>query len=215
MDPQQSSSLPPASQPLEGQDPYRVVGILVSAHGLHGWVRVKSLSDFPERLTQPGQRWIRPSGSRPTIPPAKVRASRSVDPIPMDLEAGHYLPTKDLYRVKLTQITDRTAAEHWIGSEILISYQDRPALAEDEYYLPDLMGMAVVHQQGRQPIGTVVGLITAGDDVLEVRADNGKVALIPFVKALVPLVDMQSRYLVVDPPPGLLEAFLDWSGPNP
>ncbi|NJL98963.1 MAG: ribosome maturation factor RimM [Synechococcaceae cyanobacterium RM1_1_27] len=192
---------------MEEQHPYRVVGILVGAHGLQGWVRVKLLSDFPARLTQPGRRWIRPLQSG-------ASASGSVSPIPMDLEAGHYLPTKDLYRVKLTQIPDRTAAEQWIGSEILVLGQDRPILAEEEYYLPDLIGMTVVHQQGRQPIGTVVGLITAGDDVLEVKAGNDKVALIPFVKALVPLVDMESRCLVVDPPPGLLEAFLDWDPPS-
>lgn len=171
-----------------------MVGVVVAAHGLQGRMRVKSLSDFPERLTQPGQRWLRRPGSDP--------------PTPMDLVSGQYFPAQDLYRIRLAPIKDRTTAESWIGAELLVSAQDRPTLAEDEYYLPDMIGMAVIHAQGGEEIGQLVGILAARDDVLEVQAPNGKRILIPFVKALVPEVDLPNRRLVVDPPPGLLEAYL-------
>ena len=35
-----------------------VVGLITSPHGINGKVKVKSLSDFEERFTKPGTRWL-------------------------------------------------------------------------------------------------------------------------------------------------------------
>ncbi|WP_375539253.1 ribosome maturation factor RimM [Blastococcus sp. TML/M2B] len=59
------------------------------------------------------------------------------------------------------------------------------------------------------PTGSVIGEVTAvrheAQDLLVVRRPEGGEALIPFVAALVPTVDLDGGFLVVDPPEGLLD----------
>ncbi|NJK62814.1 MAG: ribosome maturation factor RimM [Synechococcaceae cyanobacterium SM2_3_1] len=177
---------------------WQPVGQVVAAHGLKGWVRVHCLSDFPERLTEPGHRWLQ-------------RPGRDSHPVIMRLEQGQFFPNKRLYLVKFAELQDRNDAEAWIKAQILVSGQQRPRLQEDEFYLPDLIGMPVVHQPSGKSLGQVVGILPLGQDVLEVQTLQGGRLLIPFVKAIVPRVDLEAGYLEVIPPPGLLEGFLSES----
>jgi len=51
----------------------------------------------------------------------------------------------------------------------------------------------------------VVGVIPAGNDLLEVHiAGQRQPVLIPFVPAIVPIVELGARRIEIDPPPGLL-----------
>lgn len=58
---------------------------------------------------------------------------------------------------------------------------------------------------GGTPIGTVVDLIHAGNDLLEVRLSEGRRVLIPFVTPIVPRVEVSEGWLEITPPPGLLD----------
>ena len=55
------------------------------------------------------------------------------------------------------------------------------------------------------PIGTVVDLIHAGNDLLEVQLSEGRRVLIPFVTPIVPRVEIGDGWLEITPPPGLLD----------
>ncbi len=202
---------------------WQVVGQIVAAHGLKGWVRVRCLSDFPERLLQPGPRWLRPpsisgiTGSRPPSDrsrPGSVKGARSADPMPVQLVQGQFYPPKKLYLVQFEGLPDRTAAEAWVGAEVLISGNDRPDLEEDEYYLPDLIGLGVFHQPTGKKLGVLTTVIQAGNDLLEVTTDQQETILIPFVKEIVPVVDLNQGRIEVVPPVGLLETFIDWPLPE-
>jgi ribosomal 30S subunit maturation factor RimM len=46
---------------------------------------------------------------------------------------------------------------------------DRPVLGEDEYHVLDLIGLEVFNQLTGENIGTVVDIIPAGNDLLEVQ----------------------------------------------
>ncbi len=178
------------------------VGRIVAAHGLKGWVRVQSLSDFPERLLDPGPRWLQRKGEL------------TDQPLQMQLEHGQYYPNKNLYLVRFTEIADRTTAEAWVGASILVSRQDRPNLEEEEYYCPDLVGLDVFHQPTGQRLGQLTNVIPAGHDLLEVTTDAGEIMLIPFVNVMVPVVDLKQKRIEVIPPPGLLEIYIDWQHPS-
>jgi len=169
-----------------------LVGQVVAAHGLRGWLRVKCWSDFPERFTQPGPRWLQ----------------RDSDPEPLlhSLVEGRFFPNKGLYLVRLEGIPDRTAAEAWVGAKVLVPASQRPSLGPEEYHYRDLIGLAVYHQ-GRL-LGHVSAIWAGGQDVLEVSTPDKRQVLIPFVKALVPVVDLEKGQLQVQPPPGLVESFL-------
>ena len=62
------------------------------------------------------------------------------------------------------------------------------------------------HVSTRQTaIGTVTDLISGGNDLLELKQPDGKVLLIPFVEAIVPEVHLEEGWLLLTPPPGLLD----------
>jgi 16S rRNA processing protein RimM len=179
-----------------------VVGRVVAAQGLRGELRVNPLSDFPERFTRPGVRWLRPvQGRRGDIASATE----------VELLSGRQLPGKELFVIRLEGVNDRSSAEALVGQELLVPAADRPKLARGEFHLLDLVGLEVrlLESDDRTPgrcIGTVKDLIHAGNDLLEVELTTGGAPLwIPFVKAIVPVVELQAGWIGITPPPGLLE----------
>ena len=78
---------------------------------------------------------------------------------------------------------------------------------EDAWYDHQLVGLAVV-RDGVQ-IGTLTRLEhLPAQDLLIVKTANGEV-MIPFVKAIVPSVDVAAGIITITPPPGLLEELPD------
>jgi len=109
--------------------------------------------------------------------------------------------------VAFAGITDRTAAGELTGSWLSVDSSQLPAISDpDEFRDHELIGLSV-----RTPAGEAVGVVTDvlhyGQDLLVVRrADSrGEECLVPFVKAIVPEVDVPGGVLVIDPPPGLLD----------
>ncbi|MFN5464758.1 MAG: ribosome maturation factor RimM [Cyanobacteriota bacterium] len=180
------------ADPLSSHEPPLLeVGRLVAAQGLQGELRVLPLSDFPERFTAPGPRWLQ----------SRQGVIQSVD-----LRAGRLLPGKTLYVVCLAGVDSRTAAEALVGQTLLVNASDRPALAPGEFHLLDLEGLQVRLLADGSLIGTVKDLLHGGNDLLEVEliADQRRV-LIPFVEAIVPEVHLEEGWIGLTPPPGLLE----------
>jgi 16S rRNA processing protein RimM len=165
---------------------------IVGAQGLKGEVRVYPSSDFPERFEVPGQRWL----LRP----------EATEPEPIELLSGRYLHGKGLYVLRLEGVSDRNQAEALRGCRLLVPESDRPFLEEDEFHVPDLLGLKVFDQETQMLVGTVVDVIAAGNDLLEVElSQSGSKVLIPFVKAIVPIVDLQQRRIEITPPAGLID----------
>jgi len=176
-----------------------VVGRVVAAQGLGGELRVNPLSDFPERFTRPGTRWLQGRNS-------EVRQ--------VSLISGRQLPGKELFVIRLEGVHDRNSAEALVGQELLVPAADRPKLAKGEFHLLDLVGLEVRLLESSDPtsaspgrlIGTVKDLIHAGNDLLEVEPVGGGTPLwIPFVEAIVPRVELNAGWIGITPPPGLLE----------
>ncbi len=98
--------------------------------------------------------------------------------------------------------TDRTAAESLRGVELVGAAAD--VAEEDAWYVAELRGLRVEDLDG-EPLGEVVGLQhRPAQDLLEVRVSDGTVALVPFVRQIVPVVDIAGGRIVLDPPAGLL-----------
>ena len=183
-----------------------VVGRVVAAQGLRGELRVNPLSDFPERFTRPGRRWLRP---------AQGRRGETAGATEVDLLSGRQLPGKELFVILLEGVDDRSSAEALVGQELLVPAADRPKLAQGEFHLLDLVGLevrllespdATASQPPGRCIGIVKDLIHAGNDLLEVELTEGGTPLwIPFVEPIVPVVELQAGWIGITPPPGLLE----------
>jgi 16S rRNA processing protein RimM len=111
-------------------------------------------------------------------------------------------PQGRVWVVQIEGVSDRTAAEAWVGAEVLV---EREALGEAEegtFFWADLEGLPVVTASG-DAVGTVTGFYDTGAaDVLVVTGERGErlVPLAPYVE-----VDLEARRIVVDPPEGLLD----------
>ncbi len=166
------------------------VGKIVSAQGLKGEIRVNPSSDFPERFTNSGKRWLQHNHE---------------EPHEIELVSGRAMPGKNLYIVRFAGVDDRNSAEALIGKKLLVPSNSRPNLQEDEFHLMDLVGLEAKLVDNDDSIGKVVGLASAGNDLLEIEKNNGKKILVPFVKEIVPQINIKERWLKVSPPPGLLD----------
>ena len=172
-------------------DDWLSVGKIVGVQGLQGELRVNPASDFPERFMAPGPRWL--------------RSRKGGEPTEIQLKKGRQLPGKALFVVRFEGIDNRSAAEALVGQELLVSADDRPELAEGEFHLLDLVGLEARLKADGPAIGTVSDLISGGNDLLEITTADGRKLLIPFVKAIVPEVQLEKGWLLLTLPPGLLE----------
>jgi len=106
--------------------------------------------------------------------------------------------------VSFAGITDRTAAGELTGSWLSVDSSQLPELEDpDEFRDHELIGLSVRTSAG-EPVGVVTDVLHHGQDLLVVRRAVGE-CLVPFVKAIVPEVDVRAGVLVIDPPPGLLD----------
>ena len=95
---------------------------------VRGELRVNPLSDFPERFTRPGPRWLRQRQGA-------ITETR--------LLSGRQLPGKELFVIRLEGVANRDAAEALVGRELLVPSSDRPRLKPGEFHLLDLVGLEV------------------------------------------------------------------------
>ena len=169
------------------------VGLITSCHGINGQVKVKSLSDFEERFLKPGIRWIQKENE----PPSKI-----------ELISGFKQPGKGTFIVKFQGINSRNHAEQLKKFKILVKADTLPKLKKDEFNLLELLNLEVktLENDKLKKIGKVISLENEKNNLLVIKLfKNQKKVLIPFVKEIVPLVDIKNNFLIIDPPNRLLE----------
>ena len=170
-----------------------VVGLITSCHGIFGQVKVKSLSDFEERFIIPGIRWIQKENETPSK---------------IELLSGYKQPGKETFVVKLQGINTRNDAEKLKKFKILVKTDKLPKLNNEEFHLLELINLEVKTLENAELkiIGKVINLENEQNNLLVIELfQNQKKVLIPFVKEIVPLVDIKNNFLIINPPNGLLE----------
>ena len=81
----------------------------------------------------------------------------------------------------------------------------RENLGEDEFLIDELTGLDVFDADAKK-IGVVVGVSNNGvADLISVKGLSKKISMIPFVKALVPTVDIKSKKIIINNIEGLIE----------
>ena len=175
---------------MKEKDKWMSIGQIVSPQGLKGDIRIKPSSEFPERFTKPGKRWIQKASELPTE---------------IKLIKGTLIPGKSIYVLSIEGISNRSSAEKIIGWNLVIPIDSRPSLSNDEYHYFDLIGLEARRGPKKTLIGYVTDLIKGGNDLLEVELLEGKKVLVPFVKEIVPEIEIKEKWLLINPPKGLLE----------
>ncbi len=169
-----------------------LVGRIGKPHGIRGDVTVDVRTDEPDRRFAAGAvlRAEAPRGSHSPLETLTVATSK-----------WH----QSMLLVRFEEIPDRNAAEAARG---ILLHADIPADASpedpDEYYDHQLIGLAAYDVDGAA-LGEVSALVHGGaQDLLTIRTPEGREALVPFVKALVPEVDVPGRRVVIADRPGLV-----------
>ncbi|MBW3042830.1 ribosome maturation factor RimM [Prochlorococcus marinus] len=175
---------------MNEKDKWISIGEIVAPQGLKGDVRIKPSSDFPERFTKPGKRWIQKANELP---------------IEIKLIKGTLIPGKAIYVISIEGVSSRSSAEEIIGWNLVVPVDSRPSLRNDEYHYFDLIGLEAREGPQKSLIGHVTDLIKGGNDLLEIELVEGKKVLVPFVKEIVPEIEIKEKWLLINPPPGLLE----------
>ena len=181
-----------ASKPVRTQ---LRVGRLVKAHGLKGALKLELYTDDPDGRFVPGAEFTLqvPESSPWHGKTVTVREFRWMNSHPV---------------VFLDGIDDRTAAESIVRAILWIDQDTAAPTEEDAWYDHQLTGLEVVRD------GEVVGRVVRIDhlpaqDLLIVRTGVDREVLVPFVKAIVPEVDVAAGRVDVTPPPGLFEDLAD------
>jgi 16S rRNA processing protein RimM len=107
--------------------------------------------------------------------------------------------------VRFDEVPDRTVAESLRGAQLLVDAADLPPSDDpDEFYEHELEGLAAVLADGTE-VGTVREIARSpGGELLVLDRPDGTEALVPFVREIVPEVDVKGGRVVLDPPEGLL-----------
>lgn len=181
-----------------------VVGKIVGAFGIKGWLKVKSFTS-PEKNIVAYSPWR-------LIPSAKGLAKVGQQKAALKLQEhyecdAHNLRPQGLV-VHLKGIDDRNLAEALVGLEIEADASLLPSLDAGEYYWHQLIGLQVVTEFEGQvaALGLVTGLMETGaNDVLVVKGKGGdqsldqRERLIPYVpEQYVKKIDLQAQTITVD-----------------
>ncbi len=107
--------------------------------------------------------------------------------------------------VKFKEFQTVNDVEVYKGCDLYLTKSEvEENLDNDEYLITDLIGMDVYDEDG-----SCIGSVTAigenlANDLLSVKDANGREHLVPFVKAIVPVVDLKGRKIVVNNIEGLI-----------
>jgi len=174
-------------------DEWLIVGLITSPQGINGKIKVKSLSDFEERFTKPGKRWIQKDKE---------------DPRELQLTHGFKKPGKESFIISFKEINNRNQAESLKGHKVLVKVDSIPELSKEEFHLTELVNLKVKISENNKLkiIGKVINLENEKNNLLVIQLlKKNKKVLIPFVKEIVPVVDIKKNFIIITPPPGLLE----------
>ena len=175
-----------------------VVARIGRPHGVRGEVSVELRTDEPERRFAVGAVL---DVRFPTGGPAGAAPSR----LTLTASRSH----QDRLLLTFEEVGDRTGAEALRGALLVTEVSGQVPEDPEEFYDHQLVGLGVVTQEGAEA-GTVAEVVhTGAQDLLVVRRAGRQDALVPFVAALVPEVDLTAGHVIVADRPGLLEPLPD------
>jgi len=167
-----------------------LVGAITGAHGVKGEVKVKSFTAQPASIAAYG--------------PLFDESGRRRFDFSLSGKTGE--TGKDVLVGRIQGVDDRNAAEALKGQRLYVARTQLPEGDDpDEFYLADLIGLAVQDEAGTA-LGRVADVANYGaGDVLTVEGGAKGAFDLPFAKAFVPQVDLAAGSLTVALPADFFE----------
>ena len=157
-----------------------VLGRITGLHGVRGWLKIFSYS--------------RPRENIFSYNPWLIGQSKDVS---LTQQVIAWKAQGKGLIAQLDGINDRNMAQTYVGLDIAVPRDALPALAKDEYYWCDLIGLKVVNQN-QDVLGTVIEIMETGaNDVVVVEGEEKY--LIPLLKgSVIKKVDHEQGQMLVD-----------------
>ena len=170
----------------QSETEWATIGKVVAPFGIHGELKVRLLTDIPNRFAELDDVYVGPNYTRHIIQSER--------------------PYKgEMIVLKLEGIDDANAAEPLRNQDLYIPLSQLAKLPPDFYYQHDILGLHVFTLDG-QDLGTIVDIIVTGsNDVYSIKTPDGSQILIPAIKDVIKQIDLIRRTMHIDPLPGLLD----------
>ncbi len=167
---------------------YISVGKILNFHGIHGEAKVgfsKNQEDFLKKLDFI---WINKNDKY------------------IKLEIKNIRFNKKFALIKFDKINSINEIISYKGCLIFIEQSFiRENLEDNEFLIDELTGLDVFDPEGKN-IGVIVGVSNNGsNDLLSIKGQSKKISLVPFVKELVPNVDIKGKKVIINNIEGLIE----------
>ena len=156
------------------------IGEITRPHALSGVVKVRPLTDWPERFKKLSS-------------VACARHGR----VERELQIEEVIVRQNNLTIKFVGIDDHSAAELLTGLTLVIPRSECLNLPAGEFYTFEIVGLKVVNPQGAE-IGVLMDVIdNPANDVWLIRRD-GKDVLIPATQEFVKEINPAAGFVVVD-----------------
>jgi 16S rRNA processing protein RimM len=177
-----------------------VVGKVGRPHGVRGDVSVEVRTDEPERRFAPGTVLLTEApGLRPGATGSRDAGSAATITV-----AGHRWHSGRLL-LHIEGVEDREGAESLRGTLLSVDVDPAELPSDpDEFYDHQLIGLSVVDATGAR-LGEISAVTHGAQDLLVVLREGQGDLMVPFVRELVPEVDLDAGRVVTDLPDGLLD----------
>ncbi len=159
-----------------------LLGVFGAPQGIAGEIRIKAFTGDPKAVGAYGP-LTDAAGQR-------VFAIERLRPVKGDMLAA-----------KLKGIETREAAAALTGVELFARRERLPPTMGEEFYCADLVGLEAVTREGAR-LGRVSSVSNYGaGDILEIAPDGGgETLLMPFTRAVAPVIDFDRGEIVIEPP---------------
>ena len=165
-----------------------VIGLIVAAHGVKGEVRVRCLSDSPDRFANLRQCYLRTKSGE--VKPCHIRSAKQL---------------RGMHVLGIDGVNNRDDAEILRGCELVVTRNEVGPLPKGSYYIFDIVGLRAI-----TPTGTLLGrikdvLANPANDVYVLERPGRPDCYIPAIKQVVKEINIPSGHVVISPWPGMVD----------
>ena len=172
--------------PKQNEREWATIGKAVALFGVRGELKVRLLTDIPNRFAELEAVYVGPGHT--LYPIQSIRPYKG-----------------EMIVLKLEGIDDANAAEPLRNQDLYIPLSQLAKLPPDFYYQHDILGLNVFTLD-EHDLGQIVDIIVTGsNDVYIVKTPVGSQILIPAIKDVIKHIDLIRRTMHIDPLPGLLD----------
>jgi 16S rRNA processing protein RimM len=167
---------------------YLILGEVLRPHGVRGELRIRILTDYPERI----------------VAGKTIYLAEDIDSKATPYQVEHLRTNKEFGLLKLRGIDNRDQAELMRELLVLTDIDDAVPLDEGEFYLYELIGLDVQTEDG-ESLGTLIEVLETGaNDVYIVDSPRYGEVLIPAIDEAILKTDIDAGVMTVRLPEGLL-----------